>query len=81
MGLNSLHIYFPYNNNIEIYHIKFRFKEITFNSILIYIYYDKKKTVMNKKAKSEYISKDEVNEMIENALRRHNRRSTILSSV
>ncbi len=27
------------------------------------------------------ISKDEVNEMIENALRRHNRRSTIISSI
>ena len=36
---------------------------------------------MNKKSKSEFISKDEVNEMIENALRRHNRRSTIISSV
>ena len=36
---------------------------------------------MNKKSKSEYISRDEVNEMIENALRRHNRRSTIISSV
>ena len=30
---------------------------------------------------SESISRDEVNEMIENALRRHNRRSTIISSV
>tara|TARA_B100001093_G_scaffold413819_1_gene403775 strand:- start:116 stop:286 length:171 start_codon:yes stop_codon:yes gene_type:complete len=36
---------------------------------------------MNKKSSSEFISKDEVNEMIENALRRHNRRSTIISSV
>ena len=36
---------------------------------------------MNKKSKSEYISRDEVNEMIENAIRRHNRRSTIISSV
>ena len=36
---------------------------------------------MNDKSKSEYISRDEVNEMIENALRRHNRRSTIISSV
>ena len=39
------------------------------------------KKVMNKKSNSEFISKDEVNEMIENALRRHNRRSTIISSV
>ena len=37
--------------------------------------------MMNKKTKSEYISRDEVNEMIENAIRRHNRRSTIISSV
>ena len=36
---------------------------------------------MNKKSNSEFITKDEVNEMIENALRRHNRRSTIISSV
>ena len=36
---------------------------------------------MNKNSKSENISRDEVNEMIENALRRHNRRSTIISSV
>ena len=34
-----------------------------------------------KKSTPEYISKDEVNEMIEDALRRHNRRSTIISSV
>ena len=36
---------------------------------------------MNKKQNSEFMSRDEVNEMIENALRRHNRRSTIISSV
>ena len=36
---------------------------------------------MKKKSDPNYISKDEVNEMIENALRRHNRRSTIISSV
>ena len=34
-----------------------------------------------KKSTPEYISKDEVNEMIEDALRRHNRRSTIISSI
>ena len=37
--------------------------------------------MMDKQSNSEYISRDEVNEMIENALRRHNRRSTIISSV
>ena len=36
---------------------------------------------MKKKSTSDYISRDEVNEMIENALRRHNRRSTIISSI
>ena len=36
---------------------------------------------MKKNTSQEFISKDEVNEMIESALRRHNRRSTIISSV
>ncbi len=36
---------------------------------------------MNRNSNSDSISRDEVNEMIENALRRHNRRSTIISSV
>ncbi len=36
---------------------------------------------MTEKSTSEYISKKEVKEMIEEALRRHNRRSTIISSV
>ena len=36
---------------------------------------------MNKNSNSDSISRKEVNEMIENALRRHNRRSTIISSV
>tara|TARA_Y100000991_G_C21692182_1_gene229906 strand:- start:168 stop:371 length:204 start_codon:yes stop_codon:yes gene_type:complete len=40
-----------------------------------------KEKLMKQKPKQEYISKDEVNEMIESALRRHNRRSTIISSV
>ena len=40
----------------------------------------KKKTMKNESRK-EYLGRDEVNEMIESALRRHNRRSTIISSV
>ena len=36
---------------------------------------------MKKNSKNEYLNRDEVNEMIESALRRHNRRSTIISSV
>ena len=39
------------------------------------------KNRMNKESNPKYISRDEVNEMIEYALRRHNRRSTIISSV
>ena len=36
---------------------------------------------MNQKSTPEYIGREEVNKMIEDALRRHNRRSTIISSV
>ena len=36
---------------------------------------------MNKKSIPDYITKNEANKMIEDALRRHNRRSTIISSV
>tara|TARA_Y100000589_G_C26879633_1_gene517453 strand:+ start:144 stop:314 length:171 start_codon:yes stop_codon:yes gene_type:complete len=36
---------------------------------------------MKKENPDQYISKDVAQEMIENALRRHNRRSTIISSI
>ena len=36
---------------------------------------------MKEERTKDYPSKEEVNEMIEYALRRHNRRSTIISSV
>ena len=36
---------------------------------------------MNKKTTPNSISREEVNTMIEDALRRHNRRSTIISSI
>ena len=36
---------------------------------------------MKKDSTTNYISRDEANQMIEDALRRHNRRSTIISSV
>ena len=39
------------------------------------------KNIMEKRTNSDFISKDEVNDMIETAIRRHNRRSTIISSV
>ena len=44
-----------------------------------FVYCKKKK--MKKNLNKEYLNRDEVNEMIESALRRHNRRSTIISSV
>ena len=40
-----------------------------------------KKNQKMKKDSRDYLNRDEVNEMIEKALRRHNRRSTIISSV
>jgi len=36
---------------------------------------------MKKESSEQYISKDVAQEMIEKALRRHNRRSTIISSI
>ena len=36
---------------------------------------------MKKNLKTDYVNREDVNEMIESALRRHNRRSTIISSV
>ena len=36
---------------------------------------------MKKVSTKEYLNREEVNEMIESAIRRHNRRSTIISSV
>ena len=41
----------------------------------------KRKEKMKKNSGKDYLSRDEVNEMIESAIRRHNRRSTIISSV
>ena len=36
---------------------------------------------MQKDSRKEFLDRNEVNEMIESAIRRHNRRSTIISSV
>ena len=41
----------------------------------------KKMKKMKNDPRKEYIDRDEVNEMIESAIRRHNRRSTIISSI
>ena len=51
------------------------------SSLSYKIVYCKKKKKMKKESRTEYLNKDEINEMIESALRRHNRRSTIISSV
>ena len=42
--------------------------------------YTKKMTSTNPKS-TKLINRDDVNEMIENAIRRHNRRSTIISAI
>ena len=42
---------------------------------------EKNKKKMKNETRKEYLNRDEVNEMIESAIRRHNRRSTIISSV
>ena len=36
---------------------------------------------MKNGSRNDFLNREEVNEMIESALRRHNRRSTIISSV
>ena len=43
--------------------------------------YVKVKKKMKKDSNEDYLKREEVNEMIESAIRRHNRRSTIISSV
>ena len=58
----------------------FIYKKISWAHFLINSFIVKEKK-MKKNSKKEYLNRDEVNEMIELALRRHNRRSTIISSV
>ena len=60
--------------------LEFNNSKIKKNSLYIKFVYRKKKK-MKKNSSQEYVNRDEVNEMIESALRRHNRRSTIISSV
>ena len=55
--------------------------QINQSSLSYKIVYCKNKKKMKKESRKEYLGRDEVNEMIESALRRHNRRSTIISSV
>ena len=62
--------------------LRVRYTSKPINSLFLYIsFIVKLKIRMNKESDSKYISRDEATEMIENALRRHNRRSTIISSV
>ena len=44
-------------------------------------YFYSNEMIITKKSREDYLNRDEVNEMIESAIRRHNRRSTIISSV
>ena len=61
--------------------IKFLFLKNIVSSLSYNFVYRKKKKKMDKNSRKEYLNRAEVNEMIESALRRHNRRSTIISSV
>ena len=56
------------------------YKKISYAHFLINSFIVKRKK-MKKNSKKDYLNRDEVNEMIESALRRHNRRSAIISSV
>jgi len=53
--------------------------KLTFYQIRLLLKVNNKK--MKKHSRQKFLERDEVNEMIESALRRHNRRSTIISSV
>ena len=59
---------------------KIKKSQAHFLIISFIVKYEKKKK-MKKDSRKEYLDRDEVNEMIESALRRHNRRSTIISSI
>ena len=71
--LNIKNIYIFIKNNTLTY------KKISKAHFLINSFIVKRKKMKN--SKKEYLNREEVNEMIESALRRHNRRSTIISSV
>ena len=58
----------------------FTFTKISYAQFLVNSFIVKRRK-MKKNSKKDYLNRDEVNEMIESALRRHNRRSTIISSV
>ena len=78
---DSNSIYAKYKNIYKIIKNKiFTYKKISHAHFLINSFIVKRKK-MKKNSKEEYLNREEVNEMIESALRRHNRRSTIISSV
>ena len=54
-----------------------KYHKLTFLKIRLLL----KEKKMKKNSKKEYLIREEVNEMIESALRRHYRRSTIISCV
>ena len=72
--LNTKNIYKMIKNKVLTY------EKISLAHFLIISFIVKRKK-MQKNSKKEFVNRDEVNEMIESALRRHNRRSTIISSV
>ena len=72
--LNIKNIYKIIENKTFTY-MKKSWAQFLINSFIV------KEKKMKKNSKKDFLNRDEVNEMIESALRRHNRRSTIISSV
>ena len=72
--LNIKNIYKIIKNKTFTY-MKISCAQFLINSFIV------KRKKMKKNSNKDYLNRDEVNEMIESALRRHNRRSTIISSV
>ena len=72
--LNIKNIYKIIKNKTFTY-MKISLAQFLINSFIV------KRKKMKKNSNKDYLNRDEVNEMIESALRRHNRRSTIISSV
>ena len=71
--------YTEFHKNYQNYKSK---KAISISNPLFYKFvYCKNKKKMKKNSRQEFLNREQVNEMIESAIRRHNRRSTIISSV
>ncbi len=74
-ALSTIICFMEFNPNAEFFRERF-----LNSSQSIKFTYTKKMTSTNPKS-TKLINRDDVNEMIENAIRRHNRRSTIISAI